>query len=532
MLLSLKKCFSDKKNWLCFLAGFSLVFAYAPFSFWWLSLVTPVLLLHAIANSHSAKKAAQYGGLFAFGWFASGISWVHVSIDNFGGLPLVISLLLMLLLCLYLAIYPALASYLTVKFSTTNKVNLWLFPSFWLLCEYLRSVVLTGFPWLSLGYSQIDGPLAIFAPVIGEVGITAIVLLINIACYLLYLGVTKPETKNEIIYKRKTCIVTALTLITVISLMVVALNQVTWVKPQNKEITTALVQGNIEQSIKWQPEEELPTMLKYLDLTRLNYDADLIIWPESAIPAMEPAVLQYLETVNRSALLNNTAIITGIINYNFESKEYFNALITLGKKNTHDETGYFYNHSNRYYKNHLLPIGEFVPFQELLRPLAPFFNLPMSSFTRGAYIQQNMMANNIAILPLICFEIAFPHQLAANLTPETDVLLTVSNDAWFGDSHGPHQHLEIARMRALEFARPLLRSTNNGVTAVIDHQGKISKIIPQFEEAVLKSQVTLVTGNTPYSQWPRGILWLMILLPLTLIKLVDYTKQSMHEVIH
>jgi apolipoprotein N-acyltransferase len=170
----------------------------------------------------------------------------------------------------------------------------------------------------------------------------------------------------------------------------------------------------------------------------------------------------------------------------------------------------------------LLPIGEFVPFQELLRQLAPLFNLPQSSFSHGNYVQPNLIANQVATLPLNCFEIAFPHQLAANFTPKTQMILTVSNDAWFGNSHGPHQHFEIARMRALEFGRPLIRATNNGVTGVIDHLGKIVAIAPQFEEVVLKSQVDFVSGNTPYSQWPRLILALLILLPLMLIKSLQH----------
>jgi apolipoprotein N-acyltransferase len=142
----------------------------------------------------------------------------------------------------------------------------------------------------------------------------------------------------------------------------------------------------------------------------------------------------------------------------------------------------------------------------------------MSSFSRGDYVQPNLIANNLSVLPLICFEIAFPHQLAANMTSDTDLLLTVSNDAWFGTSHGPHQHFEIARMRALEFGRPLLRATNNGVTGLVDHQGKVIAMAPQFEEVVLKHKVNLVTGETPYSQWPQLILWLMILLPVIILK--------------
>jgi len=502
----------NKKDYgLCFIAGLCLVFAYSPFSQWYLTLLLPALAFHK-AQQQTPKKAAKLIGVFAFGWFASGISWVHVSIDQFGGLPLVVSLGLMLLLCLYLALFPALGAYLTARFSVNQQFNLWLLPSFWLVSEYLRSIVLTGFPWLSLGYSQIDSPLASFAPVIGEVGITAVVIVINICLVMIF---------NGIKLKNKSTITSPVLIIFVLGIMSYILTNITWVQKTGESTKVALVQGNIAQSIKWAPEQEWPTMLKYLDLSRVNFDADIIIWPESAIPAMEPAAQDYLTTVNSSAILNNSTIITGILNYNFESKEYFNSLIVLGKKQSDDEQGYYYNHSNRYSKNHLLPIGEFVPFQEWLRPIAPLFNLPQSSFSRGSYVQKNLIAKNIHLLPLLCFEIAFPHQLAANLTNQTNLLLTVSNDAWFGGSHGPHQHMEIARMRALEFGRPLLRSTNNGITAIVDHQGKFIARIPQFEEKVLKADIPLVQGETPYSQWPRLILLLMIFVPLITIKSLE-----------
>jgi apolipoprotein N-acyltransferase len=495
----------NKNNVVSFLAGFCLVFTYAPFSLWWMTLIIPALWFSIIDQS-TVRNSTKQGFIFGLGWFCSGISWVHVSIDQYGGLPLVVSLLLMLLLCIYLALYPAVACYFSARFSSNKHLNLWLLPTFWLVSEYLRGVILTGFPWLSLGYSQIDSPLSAYAPIIGEVGITCLILVINILIFkLLYK------------FRQQTWLVNKLQFSSLLIIVMVtySLEEINWVIPTNKTITTALVQANIAQDIKWSTEQAWPTMLKFLDLTHSNYDADLIIWPESAVPSSEPSVQDYLQAVNRLANVNNSAIITGILNYNDKTNEYYNALIVLGNKHIDDTQGdYFYNHKNRYYKNHLLPIGEFVPFGNLLRPLAPFFNLPQSSFSRGPYVQANLIANGLNILPLICFEIAFPRQLSANLTTKTDLLLTVSNDAWFGNSHGPHQHLEIARMRALEFGRPLLRSTNNGITAVIDHQGKIVKSIPQFEEAVLKTKINLVSGVTPYSQFGGVLNWLI---PLTLL---------------
>lgn len=506
VLARLKNNLLNKTNWLSLIAGLSLVLAYAPFSQWWLALIIPTLWLKLV-NQQSLRVATKQGFIFGFGWFASGISWVHVSIDEFGGLPLVVSLLLMLLLCFYLALYPALACYLSARFSHKRRFNLWFFPPFWLIAEYARGTFLTGFPWLSLGYSQIDGPLAVFAPVLGEIGITCIMLCISICLLNIAL---KVHLKRHI------------SLLSLIVICGLALNQISWLSLEQRKVKIALIQGNIAQSLKWTPEQEWPTMLKYFDLTRVNQDAELIIWPESAVPEFEPAAQDYLSMVNQAAGLNDSAIITGIINFNRASRDYYNSLIVLGKRDISDEQGsYYYGSSNRYYKNHLLPIGEFVPFQSLLRPIAPLFNLPMSSFSRGSYVQKNLVAQGLHIAPLICFEIAFADQLAANFDDQTNILLTVSNDAWFGDSHGPHQHLEIARMRALEFGRPLLRSTNNGITAVVDHQGKITDQLPQFEEAVLRADVQLVSGRTPYSRWARLIQWL---LPLSLLLLVVFYR--------
>jgi apolipoprotein N-acyltransferase len=520
LFLICKRNISDKTVWLSFIAGLNLVFSYAPFSLWWLSFISLTLWfihLEKLAKNnqtHLTRIVTKHSFVFAFGWFASGISWVHVSIAEFGGMPLIASLFLMLLLCLYLALYPALAGYLTAKASTfTSKdkthpapLNLWLFPSIWLLTEFLRGTVLTGFPWLSLGYGQINGPLSSLAPVTGEIGITFALLVICVSISKL---LQKQQIKLSLV-----------TLISIIAITIISQKNI-WVTPIGKEIKVALVQGNIEQSIKWEPEQQWPTMLKYLDLSRINYDADLIVWPESAIPAIETmsTTREFLDMANQSASLNNTTIITGILNYNFESKEYFNSLIVLGKKHQDDKNGdYYYGNNNRYDKNHLLPIGEFVPFSDFLRPIAPLFNLPQSSFSRGSYVQNNLQANNLNILPLICFEIAFPEQLAANFFNDSDILLTVSNDAWFGNSHGPHQHMEIARMRALEFGRPLLRSTNNGVTAATDHLGKILQQVPQFEQAVLRTDIQLVSGRTPFSQYGRYPIWIFaFMLILTII---------------
>ncbi|UUO24738.1 apolipoprotein N-acyltransferase [Colwellia sp. M166] len=504
---------THKENVLSFILGLALVLCYAPFSYYWLVVIILPTWLYSLQGK-SSKDATKQGFIFAFGWFSAGISWVHVSIDQFGGLPLAVSLLLMVLLCLYLASFLALACYLAARFSYQKQLNLWLLLPFWLLSEFLRGVLLTGFPWLTLGYSQIDGPLATFAPIIGEKGLSALILIVSIA--VVY------------IIKRRRVMVN-IALLIAISSTYLALHNATWVSLTGKSVKVMMVQGNIKQEMKWAPELTWSSMLSYLDLTRQHYPADLIIWPESAITAVEPSkqAQDFLQIAQSSAVLNNSAIITGIIDYNINSKNYYNNLIVLGKGSADDQQGnYQYNNLNRYSKHHLLPIGEFVPFADWLRPLAPFFNLPMSSFSRGAYVQKNLIANGYHLLPLICFEVAFSEQLSANFSNQTDLLLTVSNDAWFGDSHGPHQHLDIVRMRALEFGRPFLRATNNGITAAIDHQGKIIKRIPQFEEAVLNVQIPLTTGLTPYASYNRIIDFTIPLLLLVLALMRQWFYKS------
>ena len=506
---------THKQNVLSFSLGLALVLCYAPFSYYWLvALILPTWLYSL--QGKSSRDATKQGFIFAFGWFSAGISWVHVSIDQFGGLPLAISLLLMLLLCLYLALFLALACYLAARFSYQKQLNLWLLLPFWLLSEFLRGVFLTGFPWLTLGYSQIDGPLATFAPIVGEKGLSALILIISIA--MVY-----------VIKQRR--IMLNIVLLATVSASYLALHNSAWVSQTGKSVNVMMVQGNIKQEMKWEPELTWPSMLSYLDLTRQHYPAELIIWPESAITAVEPSrqAQDFLQIAQSSAALNNSAIITGIIDYDINNKNYYNNLIVLGKSTIEDEQGsYQYNNLNRYSKHHLLPIGEFVPFADWLRPIAPFFNLPMSSFSRGEYVQKNLLANGLNLLPLICFEVAFSEQLSANFSNQTDLLLTVSNDAWFGDSHGPHQHLDIVRMRALEFGRPFLRATNNGITAAIDHQGNVIKKIPQFEEAVLKVQVPLTTGLTPYASYSTIIDFTipLLFLVLALFRQWYYKKSS------
>ena len=510
--------------------GLSLTLAFAPYDYAYIPLFSLTAFLVLLLQTQHPKLI---GFIFGFGWFGAGISWVHVSISEFGGIPLVVSLLLMGLLVSYLALFVMLFSLILHKLFTRLGYALPLAasPILWLAIETLRSVLFTGFPWLSLGYSQINTVLGQFAPIIGETGVTTLlVMLASCGAYIILLTRSKPTSKQSPLIKYSAY--SAMVIIFASAWLVPHLDEnnstanSTITTKQDTSFSVGIVQGNIEQSMRWVPELDQPIMDKYLKLTNILWQNDVVIWPEAAVPKLESEAQSFLHQVDAQAYATNTGLITGIVNYDFGRDIILNQLITLGRKNTNlDQPQYYYGHNNRFAKHHLLPIGEFIPFENWLRGLAPIFDLPMSSFTRGAYVQENLQANGLWFVPAICFEIVFPRQIRANITPQSNAIITVSNDAWFGNSHGPHQHMQIAQMRALEFGLPVIRVTNNGITGVIDHHGQIQSRLPQFTEGVLIDTVTTPTGSTLYRQYGEtmsfglAFLWMLSILGLYFLQL-------------
>ena len=461
------------------LSGTIATFSFAPYGYWpliFVSLCGFFLLIHEQKPSNAFKIGLGWG----LGQFATGISWVYVVIEKFGGFPLPIGLLLISLLIFYLALFPACFAYLSQKIPVSAPVYYWFYiPALWLSIDWLRGILLTGFPWLWLGYSQIDSPLAAIAPILGVQGITLFIVLI--------------VTSTLYAFKQQKW--SALAPAIAILLLCFVLKQKDWTTKTEELVDVAMVQGNVPQELKWLPQYRWPTLLSYQDLTRENWDADIIIWPEAAIPAMEKELPDFLARVDSAAKKNNAAVITGVLDQNSNGL-FYNNVISIGDNGTSD---YEYPAKERYSKHHLLVFGEFVPFEDFLRPLAPFFNLPMSSFSRGDFQQPNLNAKGYQLATALCYEIAFAGQVRKNLTAQSDFILTLSNDTWFGDSIGPFQHLEIARMRALENGKPVLRATNTGLTAAIDHKGKFIAQIPQFNTQVLRAKITTTKGHTPYT---------------------------------
>lgn len=463
-----------------FIFGALGVLAFSPFDFWPLALLSLSGLLYCIVDQ-KPKQALLSGFFWGFGLFIFGISWVYVSIQHFGGVSVPIACGLCALLAMYLALYPALFSYLVTKLSskTTYLPFIFLAPALWLICEYIRGWAFTGFPWLQFGYTQLNGPLKSIAPIGGVDMITFI--LMTISALIIY-SIKKKSFKSFFI--------------AVVLLLSPLTFPIHWVKSNpEKTLNVALVQGNIEQSIKWSPEYLDSIISTYIRLTLPLLDKnDVVIWPEAAIPDIERRHQDLLIRLDQIARQKNSTIILGIMDYQALSNAIFNSAIVLGDK----DFPYDYSNTNRYNKHYLVPFGEMIPFHFLFSIVSAILDFPMSTLTPGNYIQSPITAQNAHFLMAICYEVIKGNQLRKNLTKDTDFILTISNDAWFGSSIGPWQHFQMARMRALELGRPLIRSTNNGITAIVNEKGDVVKAIPQFQETILESKVTSTIGITPY----------------------------------
>ncbi|MCF7201164.1 apolipoprotein N-acyltransferase [Pseudomonas oligotrophica] len=469
-------------NLLALAAGTLTTLALAPFDFWPLALVS-LALLYLGLRELSPGQAARRGWCYGFGLFASGVSWVYVSIHDFGAAAPPLAGLLTFGFVAGLALFQLLFGWLWARWLRRAQAPLadaLAFAALWTAIDALRGWLLTGFPWLYAGYSQLDGPLAGLAP-LGGIWLLTFCLALSAA-----LLVNLPR-----LGRRAAVLVPALGLLLAPWLAGVLLGAHAWTASKGDPLSVAAVQGNVHQSLKWDPKKLEMQLLLYRDMTFRSRPADLIVWPETAVPILKEHAEGYLSMMAGFARQRDSALITGVPlrqpNAAGELR-YYNALTVVGEG------------SGTYLKQKLVPFGEYVPLQDLLRGLIAFFDLPMSDFARGEAGQPLLQAKGLRIAPYICYEVVYP-EFAADLAAQSDLLLTVSNDAWFGRSIGPLQHLQIAQMRALEAGRWMIRTTNNGVTVLIDPFGRITEQVPAFEEAVLYGEVSAMQGSTPYLRW-------------------------------
>ena len=445
----------------------------APMSAWPSTLLSIAALLY-LMHRKSQQSAFFIGWLYGVGLFGAGVSWVYVSIQVHGQAPPLLAGTLTALFCLGLATLTGLQMALYRRCSRGRKTpSSLLFAATWVLFEWLRSWLFTGFPWLYAGYIALDTPAAGWAPVVGVYGLSFLIAGLSAAIGSLAL--------NNASTLRKKGAEASIWVIIILTGM--PLSAVSWTQDRSAPLTVAIYQPNIPLEKKWDRRYFRAIQQQYTDNSRPYFkNTDLVLWPESALPTYKDRIEDYLSLISTEATETGTTLITGIPTR--DAQGGYNSIVALGLG------------AGEYRKQKLVPFGEYVPFEENLRGLIQFFDLPMSNFIPGPNVPPILSAGPLKVASFICYEIVYPDFVWQGAR-DAALLVTVSNDSWFGHSIGPLQHLQMARFRALETGRPLLRGTNNGVSAIIDHKGDLLVATPQFEEVVITGEVQPKTGLTP-----------------------------------
>jgi len=493
--------------------GSLLPLSMAPFNYWILGIISvggfSFLILKNSAEELSFKLIFFRSFSYAVGLYAVGVSWIFVSIHRYGQASIELSTILVVLFIIFLSILFALPftvisklNHLQVPSKSIYKIYcsafffLFIFPSLWVIGEWFRGWVFSGFPWLFIGYPHSDTWLSGWAPVTGVLGISWIIAF----CGTL-LGFFLQLKTNIIIKDRPARFIFIITtgsflLATFFWVGGLYLQKINWTKPLNKTISIGLLQPAISLWRTWDPKELNNILFQFRQDSKLLLDNDLVVWPEAAIPIFRNKVSDYLDSITEDAVKSDTAIIVGVPTIyqtqpqsdEIDESNYFNSALALGKG------------LGIYHKQHLVPFGEYVPFEKWLRGGIRFFDLPMSAFSPGPNNQINItIKNNITIGTSICYEVAFS-ELVRKSANDSNILLTMSNDSWFGKTIGPKQHFQIARMRAIENKKALIRATNDGISALIDSNGRVQFTIPSFNRGILEGTLNARSGSTPFGR--------------------------------
>lgn len=505
--------------WLALPVGALLSLAFAPFDLWPVAWLCPAYLF-LMWHGASPRRAAQAGFAFTTGTYLAGTYWLYHSIHEIGRAPLLLTVFVMFALVAIMAAYSAFTGYaLTRWFGVGQDVPspaartatherpmpagaqgygqgwlpalrfMVLMPAAWTVLEWFRGWFLSGFPWLALGYTHIDTPLAGFAPVGGVYSMSFLVAVCAGALGAAWHGGAGVR-------------LTAIGTIAAIWLVGFVLAKQTWTQPVDGAVSVAIVQGAVPQEMKWSPEQRDATIDLYRDLTQPYLGADIIVWPEAALPALAHELVDVLSEQWTRANEKGSALVLGQVRYDSDSGAYYNAVLAL------DEEPQWYA------KRRLVPFSEFFPVPERVRGWLRGMDLPYSGFEAGGRNQRALDAGGQKLAASICYEDSYASD-QLRMLEEATLLVNVTNDAWFGDSTAAYQHLQISRTRALEAGRMLLRAANDGVSAIIGADGRIVSSLPRFVPGVLSGDVQPRTGLTPYARggnWPIVSLCVAILL--------------------
>lgn len=463
---------------LAVIAGGALPFAFAPFEFYFLAPLSLAILFWLWRNSTPAT-AALSGLFFGLGVFASGLYWLFETFHGFASVPAHTALITLILFVLYLSLFPALCGYLAKRLSPNSDLQCFLiiYPSLWTVFEWLRGEWPVDFPWFQVGYAAIDTPVAALAPIGGVFLVSWVTaLLAGIICY----GLSTDKRRLSIV------------LISILAIFIaLSLLDKKWGKPAGKAIEVAIIQANIPQDKKWDVEYRDDILETYQSTTSAiteNQQYDIVIWPETAIPAYREQVEDtFLNDMKALAKLRGFDLLTGISDSNPENLRDYNSALVISDT------------PSIYHKNRLVPFAEYIPFRSLLAPVFALFGYHKRDFERGQIPPVLDIANTASGIS-ICYEILFGEGIRRSL-PRSSWLVNITNDAWFGDTTAPYQHFQMARMRAKESGRMLVRAANTGLSGIIDADGQVLQRSELNQEAVISSTVYPREGSTPWIQY-------------------------------
>ncbi len=496
-------------------AGFVQAASFAPVEAWWLQLASLAALVAMLLRVPA--RATAIGFAFGLGCFGAGVSWLYVSMHRYGGMPAPLAALALLLFAAYLAAFVALVAALFARVDCALRARETrlalraaalglLFPGAWALAEIARGWLFTGFPWLAIGYAHVDGPLASFAPLLGVYGVCALAALAAFGVALALAGLRTHEARAA---ASTPAGVRALGVLAALAPLLggLALAPLDWSTVHAAPLRVRLLQGNVPQELKFDPQRSRAALQAYtLDI--LRGDAPLTVLPEtawtipwSATPApLRDAIAAHLERIDGVVAIG-MPLFAGIDDEDPAATQPASASPARYPMLTNsvaviDASGHLVS---RYDKRHLVPFGEFVPFG--FGWFVDLMHIPLGDFARGADTQAPLAIAGQRVAFDICYEDLFGEEIGAQVRGGATILVNVSNIAWFGDSHALPQHLQIARMRAIEFARPMLRATNTGVTAAIDGRGRVLERLPTHAAGALEIDVQGLDGLTPYARF-------------------------------